>query len=503
MVVRENMKNNYALISVYDKSNLKYLCNNLKKNKYKFISTGSTCKKIKSLGFDCIEISKVTKFKEILDGRVKTLNPKIYGSILFKRNNKKHSNEFKKLQIPKIDIVVVNLYPFKKFLNNKDHEKTIEMIDIGGVSLLRASSKNYKYVTTISNTYEYKLLIQNLRVNKGFTDLNFRKEMATSAFKNTAEYDKLIYEWMQLKKQSNKKKKLRYGENPNQKSFILNSTSSSIFDYQISGKEIGYNNIIDVDSGIKCLKEFTKPTCIIIKHNNPCGAASSNSINLAFKKAYESDSKSAFGGVVLLNRKIDESFSNFISKFFFEVIVAPSFEKKAVKALSQKKKLILLKLGNINLQKQESRSTLFGTIYQNLDNSKINKSFCKLVAHKQASVSSMNDIIFGIKVVKHLKSNAIVLVANEQTVGIGNGQTNRVGALEIAIKGLNKNFKNKKFICTSDGFFPFTDSLSLLKKNKCKIVATPSGSINDRENIMYANKKKISLYFIKNRLFKH
>ena len=327
--------------------------------------------------------------------------------------------------------------------------------------------------------------------------------MATSAFKNTAEYDKLIYEWMQIKRQSNKKKKLRYGENPNQKSFILNSTASSIFDYQISGKEIGYNNIIDVDSGIKCLKEFTKPTCIIIKHNNPCGAASSNSINLAFKKAYESDSKSAFGGVVLLNRKIDESFSNFISKFFFEVIVAPSFEKKAVKVLSQKKKLILLKLGNISLQKQESRSTLFGTIYQNIDNSKINKSFCKLVAHKQASVSSMNDIIFGIKVVKHLKSNAIVLAANEQTVGIGNGQTNRVGALKIAIKGLNKKFKNKKFICASDGFFPFTDSLNLLKKNKCKIVATPSGSINDRENIMYANKKKISLYFIKNRLFKH
>ena len=166
MVIRKNMKKNYALISVYDKSNLKYLCNNLKKNKYKFISTGSTCKKIKSLGFDCIEISKVTKFKEILDGRVKTLNPKIYGSILFKRNNKKHSNEFKKLQIPKIDIVVVNLYPFKKFLNNKDHEKIIEMIDIGGVSLLRASSKNYKYVTTISNTYEYKLLIQNLKINK-------------------------------------------------------------------------------------------------------------------------------------------------------------------------------------------------------------------------------------------------------------------------------------------------------------------------------------------------
>ena len=231
--------------------------------------------------------------------------------------------------------------------------------------------------------------------------------------------------------------------------------------------------------------------------------ASSNNINLAFKRAYESDSKSAFGGVVLLNRKIDESFSNFISKFFFEVIVAPSFEKKAVKALSQKKKLILLKLGNISLKKQESRSTLFGTIYQNIDNSKINRSFCKLVAHKKVSVSSMNDIIFGVKVVKHLKSNAIVLAANEQTVGIGNGQTNRVGALEIAIKGLNKKFKNKKFICASDGFFPFTDSLNLLKKNKCKIVATPSGSINDQENIIYANKKKISLYFIKNRLFKH
>ncbi len=503
MVIRKNMSSRYALISVYNKSGLEYLCKNLYKNNFKFISTGSTCKKIKSLGYNCLEVSKITNFKEILDGRVKTLNPKIYGSILFKRDNSKHIEEFKQLKTPIIDIVVINLYPFEKFVQQNNNDEIIEMIDIGGPSLLRASSKNFKYVTTISKINDYKKLIKNLNINNGKTDIYFRKKMASSAFQITATYDKIISQWFKKKTNKKIKKKLRYGENPNQNSFIVENHSKKIFDHQINGKEISYNNIIDIDSGLKCLNEFKKPTCVIIKHNNPCAVASSDNINLAFKKAMQSDSKSAFGGIVLLNRTIDKNLSIIISKYFFEVIVAPNYNIYGLNILQEKKRLILLKMTVKDLQKLEFKSTIFGTIYQTIDSVIINKNFFKLVSNKDAGKKNIDDLIFATKVVKHLKSNAIVLASNEQTCGIGTGQTNRVDSLKIALKKCKETFKNKKFVCSSDGFFPFTDSLKLLKKNNCNIVAQPAGSIKDDENIKYSIKNRMSLYFSKNRIFKH
>ncbi len=301
----------------------------------------------------------------------------------------------------------------------------------------------------------------------------------------------------------NKKVTLRYGENPSQNAYLVKDTDKTIFDYQISGKKISYNNIIDVDSGIKCLAEFNEPTSIIIKHTNPCGVASAKNINLAFKKSYESDPKSAFGGIIFLNRTVNFQLAKKIIKNFFEMIVASSFDKDAINLLKTKKNLILLKIPKTKKQKMEYKSTLFGVLYQSRDLKSINSKFIDLVSKKICSKKSVEDLLFAIKVVKHLKSNAIVLANNKQTVGLGHGQTNRYDAINSAIKNKKNYFKNKLFVCASDGFFPFTDSLALLNRNGCCVVAQPFGSINDQKNITFAIKNRISLYFIKNRLFKH
>ena len=304
-------------------------------------------------------------------------------------------------------------------------------------------------------------------------------------------------------KAKNKKIILRYGENPNQNAYLINKQKSSIFDFQLSGKIISYNNLIDLDSGLKCLAEFSEPTSIIIKHTNPCGVSSSDNITNAFIKSYKSDPKSAFGGIIFLNRKVDLQLAKQIYKNFYEMVVASNFDKTALNILKQKKKLILLKIPKIKKHNIEYKSTLFGDLYQTKDLTPINKRFLNLVSVKIASSKSIDDLIFSLKVAKHLKSNAVVLSKNKQTVGLGHGQTNRFDALNFAIKNMNKYFKKKSFVCASDGFFPFTDSIKLLNKNGCSIVAQPKGSINDKKIISFSIENKISLYFIKNRLFKH
>jgi len=304
-------------------------------------------------------------------------------------------------------------------------------------------------------------------------------------------------------KTKNKKIILRYGENPNQNAYLINNQKNSIFNFQLSGKIISYNNLIDLDSGIKCLEEFSEPTSIIIKHTNPCGVASSNNITNAFIKSYKSDSKSAFGGIIFLNRKVNLELAKQINKNFYEMVVAPNFDKNALSTLKQKKKLILLKVPKIKKQNIEYKSTLFGDLYQTKDLTPINKKFLNLVSIKKVSAKSVDDLIFSLKVAKHLKSNAVVLSRNKQTVGLGHGQTNRFDALNFAIKNMKKYFKKKSFVCASDGFFPFTDSIKLLNKNGCSVVAQPKGSINDKKIISFCVENKISLYFIKNRLFKH
>ncbi len=299
------------------------------------------------------------------------------------------------------------------------------------------------------------------------------------------------------------RKKLRYGENPNQDAFLAYNNKNSIFNHQISGKEISYNNIVDLDSGLRCLGEFSEPTSIIVKHTNPCGVASSKNIKEAFQKSYKSDSKSAFGGIILLNRKVNLGLAKEILKNFFEIVAATDFEKDAIDALKVKKNLILIKIPIIKRKILEYRFTIFGDLYQSVDLTPIDKKFVKLASNIKAAPKLLEDLLFSLKVVKHLKSNSVVLSKNKQTVGLGHGQTNRVDALNLAIKSKKIYFKNKSFVCATDGFFPFTDSIRLLNKNGCNIIAQPSGSINDKKIVSFAVKNRLSLYFIKNRLFKH
>ena len=378
------------------------------------------------------------------------------------------------------------------------------MIDIGGPTLLRAAAKNFENITTISSTNDYLHLKKNIEKNSGITDLSFRKKMAKKAFKLTYEYDQDIYNWFK-KENFSKVVKLRYGENPDQTAKLIKNKRQNIFDHQLQGKKISYNNILDIDSGLDFLNEFNEPTTVIIKHNNACGVASSKRAKDSFVKALNSDQKSAFGGVILINRKIDKILAKLIKINFFEILIAPGFTKEALEILSHKKKLILINSIKISKTKKEtSKLVRAGVLSQKNNNYKITrKNFNIVSSNNKISQKKFEDIIFAFKVVKHIKSNAIVIVKNKQTIGIGAGQMNRFDATRIALIKYKDNFLLKNIVCASDAFFPFVDSLKLLKKNGCKCIVAPSGSINDKEIIEYANKNKLKLIFSSKRVFKH
>jgi len=498
--------NRNALISTYYKENLDIVCKNLVKFNINIISTGSTSDYISSLGYKNKKIEKITQFKEILDGRVKNLHPKIYASLLYDRKNKKHISTFKKLNFPSIDFVIVNLYPFKKLINNN-----IEMIDIGGVSLLRAAAKNYKFVTGISNTKNYINFINDLKKNNGTNSIQFRKKMATEIFFQTSKYDNVIYKAYnnfninsQFENIAIDKIPLRYGENPSQKSYFFKNTKKTFFDYQINGKDLSYNNILDINAGLDCIREFTEPSCAIIKHNNPCGVASAKNIDYAFKKALECDPVSAFGGTIILNKKINYKLSKKLKNTFFEIIVAKSFEKKSLENLKQNKKIILIEFKNLKLiNSEEIKSVLGGFVFQKKNNKKIDFNNFKCMTKKKLANNRVSDLIFALKVVKHVKSNAIVLVKNKKTIGIGAGQMSRIDATNLALKKSRNKLKNTKFVAASDAFFPFIDSLKKLVKNNCIGVVQPFGSLNDKKIISFANKNDLPVYFCNERYFKH
>ena len=493
----------FALISVFDKTNLNFLCDLFKKYKIGIISSGSTSKKIKSLGYDCFEISKLTKFNEVLDGRVKTLHPNIYISLLHNRNNHEHKKTFKITNFPKIDFVIVNLYPFSEYIKSKNYN-AIEMIDIGGPTLLRAAAKNFESVTPISSPSDYTLLKDNIEKNSGITDLNFRKKMASKIFKAISKYDQNIHNWF-IKNKERKDIKLKYGENPHQKATLKVKNTYNLSNYKIQGKDISYNNILDIDSGLDFLNEFKEPTTVIIKHNNACGIASSSTIKKSFIRALNSDKKSAFGGVVLLNKRLESELAKILKKKFFEVIVSPGFTSEAVKILSLKKNLILINSNKLpKKQKEIIRSVRMGNLIQENDNLKLSKKHFKIVSkNKKLTEKEYEDVLFAFKVVKHIKSNAIVLVKNKQTIGIGAGQMNRYDATRLSILKYKENFSLKNIVCASDAFFPFVDSIKLLKKNNCKCIVVPSGSINDNKVIDFVDKSKLKLIFSSVRAFKH
>ena len=505
-----------ALISVSDKSNLKDVLKVLHKYKIKLISSGGTFKKIKKLKFKCLEVSKFTNFKEILDGRVKTLHPKIYAGILNKRNNKKHLNEIKKLNFENIDLIISNFYPFEKTLKEKNrHEKIIENIDIGGPTMVRAAAKNYNHVNIITSPNQYISLINELKKNNGKTSLKFRQKMSQEAFLETAYYDSTISNYFNQITQSyfpkrkiihgNLIEKLRYGENSHQESAIY-SENDNLKISQLNGKQLSFNNYNDIFTAIKISQSFPKKIgTVIVKHANPCGVSIIKNNLKSFKSALACDPISAFGGIVSCNYKINKKIAIELKKIFFEVIIAKGFETNALKILKTKKNLRLIdasKFEENNQWKFHSLNNSF--LVQTEDQKKFMKKDFKIVSKKKPTVSQFNNLIFAFNVCRHTKSNAIVLVDNYTTLGIGSGQPSRLDSCQIAIDKMKKFTKNNNgIVAASDAFFPFVDGIEKLIQAGVAAIIQPGGSIRDKEIIKFANATDTVLIFSKTRHFKH
>ena len=505
-----------ALISLSDKSNLKQLLQALKKNNVKLISSGGTFKEIKKLNFKCLEVSDFTGFNEILNGRVKTLHPKIHAGILNKRNNKNHFKELKKNNFENIDLVVVNFYPFEKTLKQtKKHNTIIENIDIGGPTLVRAAAKNYQDVTVITSSEQYLGFINELKYHKGATSLNFRKKMSQIAFTETAYYDSVISNYFNKitntnfpqKKiiHSNLIEKLRYGENPHQESAIYNENNNLRIN-KIHGKPLSYNNYNDIFSSLIISKTFPKNTgTVIVKHANPCGVSAIKNNLESFKSALASDPISAFGGIVSCNFKINKNIALEINKIFFEVIIANGFNNDALKILKKKKNLRLIDASNFRFdQILKFNSYNNSILIQTEDRNKFSKKDFKVVSKKKPTKSQLNNLIFAFNICRYVKSNAIVLASNNSTVGIGSGQPSRLDSCKIAIDKMKKFKKNKnEIVAASDAFFPFIDGIEKLVQSGVTSVIQPSGSIRDKEIIKFANSTNTVLIFSKTRHFRH
>ena len=500
-----------ALISVYDKNGLDPILDILVKNQVHIYSTGGTKNYISSLGHSVTAVEDITSYPSILGGRVKTLHPKIFGGILNRIENKSDIEEIKKFNIPQIDLVIVDLYPFKETVNSKTNEnEIIEKIDIGGIALIRAAAKNFKNVICISNKSDYEKLVNVLEKNKGYSSLLERKEFATKAFKISSEYDSDINSYFksvekELKINESNSIDLRYGENPHQKGTFFGKLSELI--EQINGKEISYNNLLDIDSAIHLIDEFKDfdPTFAILKHNNTCGLASRKALNEAYEDALAGDPISAFGGVLISNHQLDFSTAKLMNSLFFEVIIAPGYSTEALNLLKEKKNRIIL-IHNIkyNLPKLSIRSCLNGYLFQDKDFITDKLNDLKTVTNSSPSDDEIKDLLFASIICKHTKSNTIVLVKNQQLISSGTGQTSRVDALNQAIKKANTfGFDLNGCVMASDAFFPFPDCVEIAHINGIKSIIQPGGSIKDSLSIDYCNKNNISMVFTGVRHFKH
>ncbi len=507
-----------ALISTWNKSNLKNLLRILKKEKVELISSGGTYRKIRKLGFKCHEVSNFTGSAEILNGRVKTLHPKIYAGILSKRNNRIHKKDLEKNKFFEIDLVIVNFYPFEKTLENtKNHNIIIENIDIGGPAMVRAAAKNYKDVAVITNPKQYEDLIEELTKNKGSTSLSFRQKFSKEAFTETAYYDSLIANYLNNsfgEKFPNKKvlfgnliEKLRYGENPHQESAVY-SLSKNLKIKQLSGKKLSYNNYNDMFSALSISKTLPKNIgTIIIKHTNPCGVSIIKDHLKSYQHALSCDPLSAFGGVICCNYKIKGKLAKEINKLFFEVVVANGFAKDALKILKRKKNLRIIDSSKIKIiDIQNFITSLDMMLIQNSDMSQFTNHNFKVVSKKKPNSKTLKSLIFAFNMCRFVKSNSIVLVKNDSTVGIGGGQPSRVDSCKIAISKMNKfqNInENDEIVAASDAFFPFVDGFEKLVQSGVSAIIQPSGSIRDKEIVKFANETKTILVFSKTRHFKH
>ncbi len=501
---------NSAFISVFNKENLKPLISLLKKLNIKLYSSGGTKIELEKLGCQVTSVEEITEYPSILGGRVKTLHPKIFGGILYRRNLKSDLEDVKKYDIPNFDLVIVDLYPFEETVkNNANEDEIIEKIDIGGISLIRAAAKNFKDVLIISSKELIPKCIDVLQKNNGKTSLEERLFFAKKAFDISSNYDKNIFSWFnksnsdKLEISISQSKTLRYGENPHQKG-VYYGKLNEIFT-QLNGKDISYNNLLDIDAAINLINDCPEPTFAILKHNNACGIAIDKDIHKAWEKALEGDPISAFGGVLITNEKINIKTAKSINKLFFEIIIAPSYDDNELEILKSKKNRIILELNNQSLDKKHQyRSILNGILAQEKDILIDSKENLDKITKLKPTKSQVEDLLFASIICKHTKSNAIVLVKNKQLIGIGCGQTSRIDALKQAIEKAKKfNFDLENSVMASDAFFPFPDCIEIASKEKISAVIQPGGSINDQLSIDCCNKKNISMVLTKTRHFKH
>ncbi len=490
-----------ALISVYDKEGLEPILNLLQKLEVKLYSTGGTQTFIENLNMKVIPVEAVTGFPSILGGRVKTLHPGIFGGILYRRDNQKDIEEIEKLGIPPIDLVIVDLYPFEETLKNNVPEKeVIEKIDVGGVSLIRAAAKNYYDTLIVSNKNLYPLLLNHLSEQGGYTTLETRKYYAEQAFFTTTNYDKAIYNFFAGKRNYD----LRYGENPHQAAVFIGNLEKSFTKHH--GKELSYNNILDIDAALSLVIDFqnTEPVFAIIKHNNACGMAIRPSVMEAYLAALAGDPVSAFGGILCCNTEIDAASANEIDKLFFEIIIAPSYSAESLQILQSKKNRIILEMKDTTRPRKISRSVLNGTLIQERDLKTETLSDLKVVTDKQPTDDEKRDMIVANILVKNTKSNAIILVKNNQLLASGTGQTSRVDALNQAIhKAKHLGFDLNGAVMASDAFFPFPDCVEIAHNEGINAVIQPGGSIKDHLSIDYCNANNMAMVMTGNRHFKH
>ena len=502
-----------ALISVSDKTNIVEFAKGLEKHGFEVISTGGTFTHLKNNGVSCISIEDVTHFPEILEGRVKTLHPKIHGGLLSKRGNELHNKHVAENNIEYIDLVCVNLYPFEATVKKEavSEEEIIENIDIGGPSMLRSAAKNFNDVAVVTDINDYNRVLSELE--QGGISYETRRALAIKVFNTTASYDAAIANYFNKKDNLVPEKlilsytlqdSLRYGENPHQKAYHYvqdNNESYALQNaVQLHGKEMSYNNIQDASAALDILSEFDETTCVAVKHMNPCGVATGSSVFEAYSRAYEADPVSIFGGIVAVNGKVDKETAEKMHSIFLEIILATDYDEEALEILTKKKNLRIYKLSEKNNNHEQQIKSVRGGILVQDFNDKLADEY-ESVTEKKVDESQQRDIEFGLKVVKHVKSNAIVVVKDGQTLGIGAGQMNRVGSCKIALEQAGE--KAKGAVLASDAFFPMRDSADIAADYGIAAIVQPGGSIRDQESIDACNEKGVAMVFSKIRHFKH
>lgn len=501
-----NIKPKRALLSVSDKTGIEAFAKGLSDLNIELYSTGGTAKKLRDAGISVIDVSEITQFPEIMDGRVKTLHPKIFGGILARRDA--HAEEIKTHNLPLIDLVICNLYPFAKTIAkpNVTFDDAIENIDIGGPSMVRAAAKNFEWVSIVVDPNDYTEILSQAKTG---ISLKTRKSLCAKAFTHTAQYDSVIANYLDtspfpqtLNLSFEKKQDCRYGENPHQTASVYSDNTTGIVNAELlQGKPLSYNNLADGDAALLCVASFSTPTCVVVKHANPCGVSSKTNIEDAFFNAFEADSQSAFGGIIALNRPCTGKIAEFLKTVFFEVLIAPDFDKTALSHFAEKKNVRLLKCQTNIKQSRLFKSVSGGLLCQSPDIAAITATDLHCVTNVKPNKDCLEDVLFAWHVIKHVKSNGILTAKNTTTLGIGPGQVSRVDAVKIALDKSGNALEGA--VLASDAFFPFRDNIDLIGKSGIQAIIQPGGSVRDQEVINACNEYGIAMLFTGMRCFKH